>query len=189
MPVLHVHTVELHMLEWTSADQNKNLNKNCTIIICIQLPKLCITWSLHVRKISRIIRESPRYSTNLLVSHMCHQISWLTLTSELFCALVWNLAHLFPPKIQNNLWFKVSFWDIFTLVSSVIEVIFPKQILMVCSLCKTSYNIISHTHAITCGIGQFVCLLQSQQSILKRGGGGTHLPLSYAYAPKYPWLF
>ena len=188
MPVLHVHTVELHMLEWTSADQNKNLNKNCTIIICIQLPKLCITWSLHVRKISRIIRESPRYSTNLLVSHMCHQISWSTLRSELFCALVWNLAHLFPPKIQNILWFKVSFWDIFTLVSSVIEVIFPKQILMVCSLCKTSYNIISHTHAITCGIGQFVRLFQSQQSILKRGGG-AHLPLSYAYASKYPWLF
>ena len=56
-----------------------------------------------------------------------------------------------------------------------IEVIFPKQILMVCSLCKTSYNIISHTHAITCGIGQFVRLLQSQQSILKRGRGGGGL--------------
>ena len=31
MPVLHVHTVELHMLEWTSADQNKYLSKWCTI--------------------------------------------------------------------------------------------------------------------------------------------------------------
>ena len=31
MPVLHVHTVELHMLEWTSADQNKYLSKQCTI--------------------------------------------------------------------------------------------------------------------------------------------------------------
>ena len=68
MPALHVHTVELHMLEWTSADQNKNLNKNCTIIICIELPKLCITgtWSLLLCQISGIIRESPRYSTNLL---------------------------------------------------------------------------------------------------------------------------
>ena len=85
--------------------------------------------------------------------------------AQISCALVWNLAHLFPPKIQNILWFKVSFWAIFTLVSSVIEVIFPKQILMVCSLCKTSYNIISHTHAITCGIGQFVRLLQSQNTL------------------------
>ena len=119
--------------------------------------------------------KSPGLSGSLLD---IAQISWSTLTSELFCALVWNLAHLFPPKIQNILWFKVIFWDIFALVSSVIEVMFPTQILMVCSLCKTSYNIISHTHAITCGIGQFVRLLQSRQSILKR-----------AYAPKYPWLF
>ena len=31
MPALHVHTVELHMLEWTIADQNKYLSKYCTI--------------------------------------------------------------------------------------------------------------------------------------------------------------
>ena len=98
MPALHVHTVELHMLEWANADQNKNLNKNCTIIIIMY--SLCVTWSLHVCQISLIIRESPRYSTNLLVSRMCHQISLLKLTFELFCVLVWNLAHLFPPKFK-----------------------------------------------------------------------------------------
>ena len=119
---------------------------------------------------------------------MCHQISLLKLTFELFYALVWNLPICFPQN-SKHLLIQSQFLGHFALVSSGIEVIYPQQILMVCSSCKTSYNIISHTHAITCGIGQFVRLLQSRRSTLKRGGGGggPHLPLSYAYAPKYPW--
>ena len=102
---------------------------------------------------------------------MCHQISLLKLTFELFYALVWNLPICFPQN-SKHLLIQSQFLGHFALVSSGIEVIYPQQILMVCSSCKTSYNIISHTHAITCGIGQFVRLLQSRRSTLKRGGGG-----------------
>ena len=112
MPVLHVHTVELHMLEWTNADQNKNLNKNCAIIMCIQLPKImhylkftCMPNLADYQEVSQIKHQFPGLpyvSPNLLVK----------IDFDLFCALVWNLTHLFLPKIQNILWSKVSFWDI-----------------------------------------------------------------------------
>ena len=105
---------------------------------------------------------------------MCHQISLLKLTFELFYALVWNLPICFPQN-SKHLLIQSQFLGHFALVSSGIEVIYPQQILMVCSSCKTSYNIISHTHAITCGIGQFVRLLQSRRSTLKCGGGGGDL--------------
>ena len=44
-------------------------------------------------QLSQIIQESPGYKTNLLVSHMGHQISRIKSSYELFCALIWNLSH------------------------------------------------------------------------------------------------
>ena len=50
--------------------------------------------------LSRIIRKSPGYGTDLSLSCMGHQISWIKWTCELFCALVWKLAH-FILKIRT----------------------------------------------------------------------------------------
>ena len=119
---------------------------------------------------------------------MCHQISLLKLTFELFYALVWNLPICFPQN-SKHLLIQSQFLGHFALVSSGIEVIYPQQILMVCSSCKTSYNIISHTHAITCGIGQFVRLLQSRRSTLKRGGGGASSSTQLCVCAKIPLAF
>ena len=119
---------------------------------------------------------------------MCHQISLLKLTFELFYALVWNLPICFPQN-SKHLLIQSQFLGHFALVSSGIEVIYPQQILMVCSSCKTSYNIISHTHAITCGIGQFVRLLQSRRSTLKCGGGGTASSTQLCVCAKIPLAF
>ena len=43
--------------------------------------------------LTRIIRESPGYDSNLPVSHMGRFISRIKSSFELFCAIVWNLAH------------------------------------------------------------------------------------------------
>ena len=39
-------------------------------------------------QLSQIIRESPGYYTNLLVSHTGHHISWIKSSFELICVLV-----------------------------------------------------------------------------------------------------
>ena len=57
--------------------------------------------SFHIFQLSQIIRETPRYSTSLPVFHIGHRISCIKSTFELFCALVWNLAH-FPPKLETS---------------------------------------------------------------------------------------
>ena len=43
--------------------------------------------------------SSPRYVTNLLVSHTGHQISQIKLSYEFFCVFIWNLSH-FIPKFE-----------------------------------------------------------------------------------------
>ena len=55
----------------------------------------------HIFQLSQIIRETPRYSTSPPVSRIGHRISCIKSTFELFCALVWNLAH-FPPKLETS---------------------------------------------------------------------------------------
>ena len=47
----------------------------------------------HTCQPSRIIRESPGYDTNLPVSRTGRFISRIKSSFELFCVLVWNLAH------------------------------------------------------------------------------------------------
>ena len=57
---------------------------------------IVICWSescLHTCQPSRIMRESPEYDTNLPVSRTGRFISRIKSSFELFCALVWNLAH------------------------------------------------------------------------------------------------
>ena len=55
----------------------------------------------HIFQLSQIIRETPRYSTSPPVSRIGHRISCIKSTFELFCPLVWNLAH-FPPKLETS---------------------------------------------------------------------------------------
>ena len=52
-----------------------------------------LTTLLHTCQLSRIIRESAGYDTNLPVSRTGRFISRIKSSFELFCALVWNLAH------------------------------------------------------------------------------------------------
>ena len=47
----------------------------------------------HTCQLSRIIRESPGYGTNLPVSRTGHHISRIKSSFELLCALVWDVAH------------------------------------------------------------------------------------------------
>ena len=46
--------------------------------------------------------ESPRYDTNLPVSHTGNRISQIKSSYELFFALIWNLSH-FHPKFEFSL--------------------------------------------------------------------------------------
>ena len=78
-----------------------------------------------------IYGNSPRYGIDLPLSHTGHQIARIKETFELFCALVWNLAH-FPLKI----------WTFLLIVRFL--VLFFARILIACTSCKTSYNILSH---------------------------------------------
>ena len=52
--------------------------------------------------------ESPGYDTNLPVSCMGHQISWIKSSYEVLLASIWNLSH-FLPKCDFLL-FIVSVW-------------------------------------------------------------------------------
>ena len=50
----------------------------------------------HTCQLSRIIRESPGYGgADLLVSRTGHQIFRIKSSFDLFCALVWDVAHFF----------------------------------------------------------------------------------------------
>ena len=49
----------------------------------------------HICQLSWFSRESPSFSSNLPISRLEHQISRIKWTFEHFCALVWNLVHLF----------------------------------------------------------------------------------------------
>ena len=86
-------------------------------------------------------QESPRYCTDLPPSCMCQKILQIKWTFELFCTLVWNLAHFFPLQIQPFFYSLYGFWDIFPcshwqIISSLQ---WWKQIL-------TSYKVPGHGH-------------------------------------------
>ena len=97
---------------------------------------------IHTRQLSRIIRESHTYDTNLPVSRTGHHISRIKSSLEFFCALVWDLAH-FSSKLEFFL-FLVRFLGHFCTYLVTDKDYFWHQrwsrILMVCTSRETSYN-------------------------------------------------
>ena len=98
---------------------------------------------MHTCQLSRFSRESPSFSSNLPVSRLEHQISRIKWTFEYFCALVWNLVHFFT-KFELFL-FIVQFLGHFCTclvneVSSSLQ--WWKRILIPCTSCNTSYNVL-----------------------------------------------
>ena len=89
---------------------------------------------MHICQLSRIIQESPGYSTHLPLSHTGHQISRNKSTGEYFCALLWTLAHFF---------FSGAFSQVFS-TKAISSLQWLMQILMVCTSCKSSYNVLNH---------------------------------------------
>ena len=94
--------------------------------------------------------NSPRYDTNLPVSRMGHHISQIKSSFELFCALVWNVAHFLLKTWIFHIHSTVSgaflqlfysHWQRLFLASK-----WWSWILTVCTSCKTSYNVLSHSH-------------------------------------------
>ena len=97
---------------------------------------------IHTCQLSRIIRESPTYDTNLPVSRTGHHISRIKSSLEFFCALVWDLAH-FSSKLEFFL-FVVRFLGHFCTYLVTDKDYFWHQrwsrILMVCTSRETSHN-------------------------------------------------
>ena len=88
--------------------------------------------------------NSPRYDTNLPVSHMGHHISQIKSSFELFCALVWNVAHFLLKTWIFHIHSTVSgaflqlfysHWQRLFLASK-----WWSWILTVCTSCKSSYR-------------------------------------------------
>ena len=109
--------------------------------------------------------NSPGYDNNLPVSRIGHQISRIKSSYELFFALIWNLSHFLPtfsPKIRILFDSKFVFWGIFARISSLtkISLRLPSQklIVLVCTSCKTSYNVQGR--------------LGTESNCAYRGGGG-----------------
>ena len=98
---------------------------------------------LQTCQLSRIMRESPRYDTNLPVSRTGHHISRIKSSLEFFCALVWDLAH-FSSKLEFFL-FVVRFLGHFCTYLVTDKDYFWHQrssrILMVCTSRETSHNV------------------------------------------------
>ena len=109
--------------------------------------------------VSRIRHQS------IPVSRTGHHISRIKSSFELFCALVWDLAHV-SSKLEFFL-FVVRFLGHFCSCLVTDKDYFWHQmkrwsrILIVCTSCKTLYNVLSHCHICRgCGRG---------------GGGGSSL--------------
>ena len=95
-------------------------------------------------QLSWIIRKCPGYGNDLPLSRTGYQISSIKWTFELFCTLVWNLAHFF---------LKIQTFFIHNMVSGTFLPIFShwqrlflslqwwKGILIACTSCKTSYTV------------------------------------------------
>ena len=77
------------------------------------------------------------YGTDLPLSRTGHHISRIKSSFELFCALIWDLAH-FSSKFE---FFFFAVRRRFFLASKR-----SLRILIVCTSCKTSYNVLSHPH-------------------------------------------
>ena len=82
-------------------------------------------------------RESPEYYTDLLLSRTRHQISWIN-----FMCLSLNFSPFFSQN-SNFFYLLYSFRDTFAHIRSLTKIISSlrwwKQILTVCTSCKTSY--------------------------------------------------
>ena len=77
-------------------------------------------------------------------SHQIYRIKW---TFELFCAFVSNLARFFPENL-NIFYSLYSFWEISacSLTKIILSLIWRKRILITCTSCKTSYNVLSRVN-------------------------------------------
>ena len=115
--------------------------------------------SKHTRQLSRIIRESPGYGTDLPLSHTSHtghQISRIKSSYELFCALVRDLAQF---KLKTSIFLiRSTVSGAFLHVFSHSQRLFLAskrwlRNLIVCTSCKTPFNVLSHSYS---GLGQFV---------------------------------
>ena len=101
--------------------------------------------------------KSPGYGIDLPLSRTGHHISQIKSSFELFCALVWNLEHFLTQNV-NFSYSHYGFWGILHLFSHWQRLFLASKqrglgILIVCTLCKTSYNALNHSHW---GLGQFV---------------------------------
>ena len=99
----------------------------------------------HTCQLSRIIWESPGYSTDLLLSCLPpgHHICQIKSSPKLFCALVWDLAYFFLKTWSFLICSTVS--GAFLHVFSHSQRLFLAtkwwlRILIVCTSCKTSYD-------------------------------------------------
>ena len=107
---------------------------------------------LHTCQLSRIIWESPEYGIDLPLSRTGHHISRIKSSLELFCALLLEIQPIFSSK--KNFLFVVRFLGHFcTYLVTDKDNFWLANILIVCTSCKTSYNVLSHSHW---GLGQFV---------------------------------
>ena len=111
---------------------------------------------------------------------------------EVFGALIWNLSN-----------FSFGFLGIFACISSLRNIILPlqseKQIVMVFTSCKTSYNVLSHSHVLNQGLDQIVLIRRSGLGAKVRGvfvdiwGGGDNakesLYLKHPFAELVSWNF
>ena len=107
------------------------------------------SYGYHTCQLSQIIRKSPGYDTDLPLSRTGHHISRIKSSFKLFCALVWDLAHF---------WLKTWIFLIRSTVSGAFSLVFSHwqrlflvskrwlRILIVWHSCKTSYNVLSHSH-------------------------------------------
>ena len=71
----------------------------------------------------------------------------------------------YPPPRPEGTGHQIS------LIKSTFELFCAKQILMVCTSCKTLYNVPSHTDVINRGLSQFVFISGSWSLISCRGRG------------------
>ena len=129
----------------------------------------------HTCQLSQIIWESPGYGTDLSLSCAGHHICWIKSSLKLFCALVWDLALFFPQNLNFSC-LQYCFWGInFLHVFSHWQRLFLAtqwwlRILIVCNSCKTSYDVLGHSHW---GLG-WIC----RNGGLGGGGGGVYEKLS-----------
>ena len=109
---------------------------------------------IHTCQPSWIIRASPGYGTDLPLPRTGHHIPRIKSSFELFCAFIaWDLAHfffLFKSRFLRHFctYLVTDHWQRLFLASKR-----SLRILIVCTSCKTSYNVLKHSHW---GLSQFV---------------------------------